>query len=248
MSPRESGRIGSTSTVMYHSISSRYRSELYGVLRQPVSTFNDSVCLVHSAVLASRPTTSHMALSIKIKQQSPRSSFLPIINNITKILKQTTPMSTSNRQPATQRIGQRPLTQQRAPPTSTQRERLPSYTAPKPDPIVTAAASLNLTRKSTPARKNQRPWTPREWAFVETIPKGIDSEGIKEYMFKFRDKFKWMPSEGQFRSPYWFFGRSKETMRAFLGWFLGYEARRMACKESEGQMVTRLRAGTLRPR
>jgi hypothetical protein len=189
-----------------------------------------------------------MVLSIKIKQQSPRSSFLPIINNITKVLKETTPMSTSNRQLATQRTGQRPSTQQRGPPISTQRERLPGYTAPKPDPIVTAATSLNLTRKSTPARKNQRPWTPREWAFVETIPKDTDSEGIKEYMFRFQDKFKWMPSEGQLRSPYWFFGRSKETMRAFLGWFLGYEARRMACKESEGQMVTRLRAGTLRPR
>lgn len=158
-------------------------------------------------------------------------------------------MSSSNRQSTTHRTTQRPSTQRRAPLTSTrQRDRLPHYKPAVPDPVVTAAAALNLTRKAGPARKNQRPWTPREWAFVETIPKDIDSDGIKEYMFRFQDKFKWSPSEGQLRSQHWFFGRSGETMRGFLRWFAGYEARRLACKETEGMMVTRMRAGTLKPR
>jgi hypothetical protein len=66
-------------------------------------------------------------------------------------------------------------------------------------------------------------------------------------MFKFQEKFKWMPSEGQFRSQYWYFKKSARQMREFLVMHAKYEQERNAIKQTEVQMVTRLKTTTLRP-
>ncbi len=152
-------------------------------------------------------------------------------------------MSTPNRPPFGQRTAQRTARR----PSTQQRARPPGYTPRRSDPDAIAAAALNLARNKTPSRKNQRPWTLKEWSFVETIPKNIDSEAIKRYMFKFQEKFKWMPSEGQFRSQYWYFKKSARQMREFLVMHAKYEQERNAIKQTEVQMVTRLKTTTLRP-
>jgi hypothetical protein len=76
-----------------------------------------------------------------------------------------------------------PLSQRR--PSTQQQEGFSNYTPHEPDLQVTAAAAgLNLARAKTTGRTHQRPWTLKEWAFVERIPEDIDGEGMKKVMFK----------------------------------------------------------------
>jgi hypothetical protein len=51
-------------------------------------------------------------------------------------------------------------------------------------PTASKAGALRLSREKTTSRKHQRPWTLKEWEFVETVPKDIDEEGMKAAMFE----------------------------------------------------------------
>ena len=62
------------------------------------------------------------------------------------------------------------------------------------------------------------------------------------------EKFKWVPSEGQLRSQFWYFKRSGSEMRRFLEAYKRYEEGRAGVRQSESQLVTRLKTMTLRPR
>jgi hypothetical protein len=87
-------------------------------------------------------------------------------------------MSTTNRyDPSAQR---RPQQHQR----SIQR-RPPAQQQDCPlSPTASKAAALKLSREKPTSRKHQRPWTLKEWEFVEKIPKDIDEEGMKVVKFK----------------------------------------------------------------
>ena len=132
-----------------------------------------------------------------------------------------------------------------------QSSRTQQRSTPIRDSAAESAKALNLTRSKSTAsssRKNQRPWTLREFAFVCTIPKDISHEELQSYQFKFMEKFKWVPSEGQLRSQFWYFKRSGSEMRRFLEAYRRYEEGRAGVRQSESQLVTRLKMMTLRPR
>lgn len=82
---------------------------------------------------------------------------------------------------------------------------------------------------------------------MSSIPKDVNSKNMQGYQFRFRNKFQWVPSEGQLRSHFWYFRRSGTEMRKFLEMYRRYEEGRAGVKQSESQMVTRLKTMTLRP-
>jgi hypothetical protein len=87
-------------------------------------------------------------------------------------------MSTNNRyNPSAQRRPQQLEPSTRRRPSAQRRDRQLSPTASK-------AGALILSREKTTSRKYQRPWTLKDWEFVETIPKDIDEEGMKAAMFE----------------------------------------------------------------
>ncbi|PMD46085.1 hypothetical protein L207DRAFT_523522 [Hyaloscypha variabilis F] len=100
----------------------------------------------------------------------------------------------------------RPLVHRRAPPQQPNHPRRPS------SPTVNKAEALKLSRGKSISRQHQRPWTLKEWAFVERIP-----EGKKGVLFKFQEKFKWTPTEGQLRSQFWYFKRSSSCKARWRG-------------------------------
>ncbi|KAE9370258.1 hypothetical protein N431DRAFT_31752 [Stipitochalara longipes BDJ] len=82
--------------------------------------------------------------------------------------------------PQQQRI---PIVHRRVP--AQQQNRAPGYTPRRPSsPTTSKAEALKLSRGRTVSRQHQRPWTLKEWAFVERIPKDIDMEAMKELMLK----------------------------------------------------------------
>jgi hypothetical protein len=65
-------------------------------------------------------------------------------------------------------------------------------------------------------------------------------------MSRFQDKFKWMPTEGQLRSQYWYFKKSARKMREFLMVMQRMRGRDRGAK-TEAQVVSKMKTGTLRP-
>jgi hypothetical protein len=104
------------------------------------------------------------------------------------------------------------------------------------------AANQNLARERvTTSRKNQRPWTLKEFEFVSTIRSNASNQEMKTALFKFQDKFNWTPSEGQLRSQHWYFKMSNSKMRDFLKMYAKYEQGRNAIKEPKENFEDRLR-------
>lgn len=87
------------------------------------------------------------------------------------------------------------------------------------DSAAAVASSVDLSRHSTifklpqdsdprrteqlASRKHQRPWTLKEWAYVEKIPRGVKNEQMRPMRWEFRDNYGWTPTDGQMRSQYW---------------------------------------------
>jgi hypothetical protein len=104
------------------------------------------------------------------------------------------------------------------------------------------AANQDLVRERvTTSRKNQRPWTLKEFEFVSTIRSNASNQEMKTALFKFQDKFNWTPSEGQLRSQHWYFKMSNSKMRDFLKMYAKYEQGRNAIKEPKEDFEDRLR-------
>lgn len=181
-------------------------------------------------------------------------------------------MPTPSRQSPSQRAGANSAARR---PSAQQAERLPGYAPSRaappasrntpsnrqppasaragpsravPDPVATAAEALNLERgQKGGGKEQQRLWVPKEWALVEKIPKDVSNDDIVMWLFKFRDKFGWTPSEGQMRSQYWYFKKTSPQMKEMVAGYTSSEATRMAKPKSDDQIVATLRTGTLRP-
>ena len=82
------------------------------------------------------------------------------------------------------------------------------------------------------------------------VPAKTSSTDMQGIMFKFQDKFKWVPTEDQLRSQQWHFRQTcrkgEEEMREFLFIYAKYEEGWSGTK-SEEAIATRLRIMTLRP-
>jgi hypothetical protein len=112
------------------------------------------------------------------------------------------------------------------------------------------AANQDLARQRvSTSRKNQRPWTLKEFEFVSTIRRNASNQEMKMALFKFQDKFNWTPSEGQLRSQHWYFKMSNSKMREFLKMYAKYEQGRNAINEPKEDFEDRLRKNkTVMPR
>ncbi|KAF8866967.1 hypothetical protein BDZ45DRAFT_683166 [Acephala macrosclerotiorum] len=79
-----------------------------------------------------------------------------------------------------------------------------------------SAGQNSKYREQMARRRYQRPWTLKEWRYVEKIQRGMSGEEMRTLVVRFRERFGWEPTEGQMRSQYWYFKLSDRRMRKFL--------------------------------
>lgn len=147
-------------------IPNRYRFQMISDPSDPFRTF---IC---DSLLSLLFHLSNQKSSSICATVSPSSAFP--ISPLTKLHR----MLTNNRyNPSAQRRPQQLEPSTRRRPSAQRRGRPLSPTASK-------AGAFKLSREKTTSRRHQRPWTLKEWEFVETIPKDIDEEGMKAAMFE----------------------------------------------------------------